>query len=276
MLILRFPNGKRKALTFSYDDGVEQDAKLIQILNDHHLKATFNLNSGLFAAPGTTFPPGTIHRRLSLDAALDLYGNSGHEVAVHCLTHASLPELSPEQIVYEVMQDRLRLEKSFQRIIRGMAYPYGTFDDRTASVLQSCGICYARTVVSTHSFDIPRDWMRLPATCHHDDPRLMELAETFLSSPASFGSQLFYLWGHAYEFEAHHNWDVISRFADKTAGHEGIWYATNMEICSYVNGWHHVFASADGSILHNPTSQTFWFEKDSVPQVILPGQTLSL
>jgi hypothetical protein len=36
-----------KMVTFSYDDVVEQDRKLVEILNPHHLKATFNLNSGI-------------------------------------------------------------------------------------------------------------------------------------------------------------------------------------------------------------------------------------
>lgn len=33
-----------KAVTFSYDDGVTQDIRLVEILNRYGLKATFNLN----------------------------------------------------------------------------------------------------------------------------------------------------------------------------------------------------------------------------------------
>ena len=39
--------GKNKAVTFSYDDGVLQDVRTIEILNKYGLKATFNINSGL-------------------------------------------------------------------------------------------------------------------------------------------------------------------------------------------------------------------------------------
>ena len=35
----------KKAVTFSYDDGVTQDIRLIELLNKYHLKCTFNLNS---------------------------------------------------------------------------------------------------------------------------------------------------------------------------------------------------------------------------------------
>lgn len=40
-------NGKKKAITFSYDDGVTQDIRLIELLDKYGLKCTFNLNSGL-------------------------------------------------------------------------------------------------------------------------------------------------------------------------------------------------------------------------------------
>ena len=40
-------NGKNKAITFSYDDGLTQDIRLIEIFNKYNLKGTFNLNSGL-------------------------------------------------------------------------------------------------------------------------------------------------------------------------------------------------------------------------------------
>lgn len=47
-------DGKRKALTFSYDDGVLQDERLIRIFNKYGLKATFNLNSELLGKPGSS------------------------------------------------------------------------------------------------------------------------------------------------------------------------------------------------------------------------------
>ena len=37
----------KKAVTFSYDDGVTQDIRLVEIFNRYGLKSTFNLNSEL-------------------------------------------------------------------------------------------------------------------------------------------------------------------------------------------------------------------------------------
>lgn len=45
---MRFPDGKCKAATFSYDDGVKADIKLIKIFDKYGVKGTFNLNSILF------------------------------------------------------------------------------------------------------------------------------------------------------------------------------------------------------------------------------------
>ncbi len=45
-------NGKRKAVTFSYDDGVTQDIRLIELFDKYNLKCTFNLNSELFGING--------------------------------------------------------------------------------------------------------------------------------------------------------------------------------------------------------------------------------
>ena len=47
MMVL-YHYGLRKALTLSYDDGVETDIELIRILDEYGILATFNLNSGWF------------------------------------------------------------------------------------------------------------------------------------------------------------------------------------------------------------------------------------
>ena len=273
-MFMRFPGGLKKALTLSYDDGVEQDAELISILNLHGLKCTFNLNSGCWAAEGTEYPEGTIHRRMPLSQAKLLYGEGEHEVAVHCLTHASLVECTPEQIVHEVHEDRVNLERDFGGIIQGMAYPFGTYNDKVVDTLRACGILYSRTVNSTHDFSMPQDWLRLGATCHHGDPKLMELADRFLKEDFPFGSRLFYLWGHSYEFEADNNWQVIEDFCEKMGGRDDIWYATNIEIVDYVNACRAIRTSADGKTLHNPTAISVWADIDGKRVVIKAGETV--
>ena len=261
---LLFPNGLSKALTLSYDDGVEQDARLIEIMNKYGLKGTFNLSGGLFAPEGTVYPEGQIHRRMSKSAAYDLYHNYGHEIALHAYTHPDLTLISKGTAAYQIVKDREALEEMFGRIVRGMAYPYGTNREGTAELLKNCGVAYCRTVEATCRFDIPSDWLRMPSTCHHNHPKLMELTEEFLKEPNFFWSRpkLFYLWGHSYEFEADNNWHVIEEFAARIGGKDDIWYATNIEIYDYVDAWKRMITSADGRRIYNPSNRPIWLWAD--------------
>ena len=276
-IFMRFPGGKRKALTLSYDDGVEQDIRLIDIMKKHGLKGTFNINSGMYAPEGKVYPEGTIHRRMSKSMALDLYRNSGMEVAVHGLTHPFLEQLPDNLCTYEVLQDRINLEEDYGTIVRGMAYPFGTYSDSVVDTLRRCGIVYSRTVESTEKFTIPTDWLRLPATCHHKNPRLMELARQFaeVTGKTNRGPALFYLWGHSYEFEADDNWHVIEEFADYIGGREDIWYATNIEIYDYIDAYNRLIFSMDFTKVYNPTATELYFETKKGAYSVKPGETIT-
>ena len=117
----RFPGGLRKAVTLSYDDGVEQDIRLMEILDKHGIRCTFNLNSGCWAKEGTVYAPGTIHRRMPKSQVEKVYANPNHEVAAHCLTHASLTELSPAEGAHEVVADSENLEATEEEITEMIA-----------------------------------------------------------------------------------------------------------------------------------------------------------
>lgn len=260
---MRFPNGKEKALTLSYDDGVEQDIRLVEILDKYGLKCTFNINSGYYAPEGKTYPEGTVHRRMSHSMAIELYKNSVHEVAVHTYSHPWLETLPSSTVAQEIIEDRKNLEADYGKPIRGMAYPYGTFSDTVVDVLKSSGIAYSRTTVSTEMFNIPSDWLRLPATCHHNNPRLMELVEKFVTMKELTHPKMFYLWGHSYEFEANNNWNIIEKFAEYVGNRDDIWYATNIEIYDYVKAYERLEWSVDLSSVYNPSGLSVWVKVES-------------
>ena len=264
---LRFPGGKSRALTLSYDDGVYQDLRLIEILKKHGIKCTFNLNAGLLG----TEP------RLSKEQILSAYPEDMFEVACHGYTHPWLDECDAANCAAEVLEDRRALEEIFGRPIQGMAYPMGTFTDETVAVLKNCGIRYCRTTVSTESFDMPKDWLRMPATCRHKNPRLMELADRFLEDTIYAPPRLFYVWGHSYEFDNDNNWHVIEQFAEKMGGHEDIFYGTNMDIYNAWLDFTRLESTADGHIIYNPNVRTVWIaNKGGKVYEIKPGQTIEL
>ncbi len=277
---MRFPGGRAKALTFSYDDGVEQDIRLVDIFDKHGLKGTFNINTGSYAPEGKVYPKGQIHRRMTRSRAIELFKDSAHEVAVHTLTHPFLEQLPANMAAAEVLGDKSNIEKDYGKITRGMAYPFGTTSDGVVEVLKSCGIAYSRTTKSTNNFSIPTDWLRLPATCHHCSKELMNLGEKFVNETPARAPWLFYVWGHSYEFEGDDNWDVIENFADLVAFKDDIWYATNIEIYDYCKAYESLIFSNDGTMVYNPSAIEVFFynSRDNSKKAfsVKPGETVTL
>lgn len=274
---LRYPGGRTKALTLSYDDGVEQDIRLIEIMRKNGLKGTFNLNSGMFV-PEDRINRGNWHRRISKSEALEVYTPDVCEVACHGLTHEFCEYCDSASFSLEVLDDRRNLEALFQRQIHGMAYANGSYNDTVVNVCKNAGIYYARTIIATHKFNFPEDWLRLPTTCRHRDPDLDKLADQFIAMDASkYGPKLFYLWGHAYEFAEDNNWEIIENFAEKMGGRDDIWYATNIELYYTWLDYQRLESSADGSIIHNPSVRSVWFaDKKKNIYEVKPGETVKI
>ena len=276
MIAMRFPGGLGKAFTTSYDDGVQQDVRLISIMRKNGIKGTFNLNSGCFAPEGTVYPKGQVHRRMSLSECLEAYKGDDIEVAVHAYTHPFLEKLPVSECVLEIVKDRQTLEEKFGGFVRGGAYPYGTFNDNVVNVLDACGIKYCRTVISTHAFNMPKDWLRLEATCHHNDDKLNALGDEFIAKKVDRDPLMFYLWGHSYEFEGNDNWDVIEGFLAKIGGKSDIWYATNIEIYDYTRAFERLVFSCDGKRVYNPSVTEVWFEANRKLYNVPAGQTIEI
>ena len=220
-------DGKTKAFTMSYDDGVESDRKFLDIINYYGLKCTFNLNSGILGTDDSWKCNELIVKRLPLNGIKELY--KGHEIAVHGRKHLSPVELTDEQFYDEFMADKIALEKIFGEEPLGMAYAYGAYDDRTVSYLKSIGIRYARTVEDSMNFDLQTDLMRFKPTCHHGNDKVFELIDEFLEKPSD-KPQLFYLWGHSYEFDAADDWTVLEQICERISGYDNVFYGTNKEV----------------------------------------------
>ena len=273
-MYMKLKDNKSKVVTLSYDDGVVQDIRLIKIMDKYGLKGTFNINTGQYLPEDTERE--RFYGRMKRSEAIDLYSESGHEVAVHALTHPFLERLSSSEIISEIMEDRRNIEYDYNVIARGMAYPFGTYDDRVIRILKDCGICYSRTIQqSTHGFDFPKNWLTLHPTCHHNDEKLMELAQRFVDEDTQYrGCSMFYLWGHSYEFDDNDNWEVIEEFAKFIGGRDDIWYATNIEIYDYIRAYNSLQVSVDKKIIHNPSAVDIWVSDSGETFEIKAGETL--
>lgn len=225
-------NGKNKAVTFSYDDGIEQDIRLVDIFNTYGMKCTFNLNSGLMTPESCWENKGVHIKRMTPDRLPELY--KGHEIAVHCRTHPALTGLDDDAVRREIADDRSALEKLFGTEIRGMAYPYGAYDERVMRIAGECGIRFARTCADTYGFSLPGTPLAFGASCRHAYAGLKELLEFFLAYEGEEPA-VFCLWGHSYEFDVDGNWDVIEALCKRLAGRSDIFFGTNSEVLFDVN-----------------------------------------
>ncbi len=271
---MRFPGFKKKAFTMSYDDAVQQDARLVDIMLQNGLKGTFNICTERFVPEGTKFPEGQIHRRMTKMETYDLFNKDGIEIAVHGCRHPRLEALPDNECAYEILQDRTNIEKATGKLCRGMAYPYGTFNEKVKEIAKMCGILYARTIDCDESFALSEDWLALKPTCHHNAPNLMALAKEFVEMDVWDQPRMFYLWGHSFEFEANNNWNVIEEFASFMGKREDVWYATNIEIFEYIEAYKQMRVSNDGKIYFNPTSTTLYFDVHFNLYELKPGETL--
>ena len=223
-------NGKKKAITFSFDDGVTQDIRLIEILNHYGLKGTFNLNSALLGVPGNLERNGRpiSHNKVSVRDVRSIY--AGHEIAVHTLSHPRLPLVDDETVIYQVEGDRLALSELAGYEVVGMAYPGGGVnnDERVAELIRKhTGVRYARTITSTGTFTPEKDLYRFNPTVYYIEDCLDETVEQFLAADAG----LLYVWGHSYEMDAEYiSWEHFEEVCRRLAGHGDIFYGTNREV----------------------------------------------
>lgn len=225
--------GKLKTVTFSYDDGITQDKRLIEIFNRYGLKATFNINSELLGLSGELmFGDKRIsHNKVRPEEVKEIY--RGHEIAVHTLTHVMLTEQTDSEVIRQVEEDRKNLERISKDSVVGMAYPCSgaSYDERVAKLIRdNTGVKYARTNKSNFSFE-PQENLRLfnPTVHHTDFDKMFELGKEFLKLSAD-RPQIFYIWGHSYEFDVDDSWNLFEKFCSMIGGRDDIFYGTNRDV----------------------------------------------
>lgn len=225
--------GKKKAITFSFDDGVTQDIRLIEILNRYHLKGTFNLNSGYLGTFGALNVNGKTvrHDKVSGEKLREIY--AGHEIAAHTLTHPNLTGLDEYTIVRQVEEDRKALSLLCGKSVVGMAYPCGGVnnDERVAEIIsRNTPIRYARTITSTYSFELQEgNRLRFNPSVYYVEDCFEDVVDRFLALQTN-RPQLLYIWGHSYEMDADCiTWEKFERICKKLSDKSDIFYGTNQE-----------------------------------------------
>lgn len=146
-----YPYGKKKAFNVTYDDGVLQDIRFVELLNQYQLKGTFNLNSLLLETEFEwTHEGGCVVKRLKTEDVKSLY--TGHEIASHTLTHPYMGSLTKEEILHELSKDKANLERIFGKEVKGFAVPFDYYSELIEKCVKECGFEYARISEERYSF----------------------------------------------------------------------------------------------------------------------------
>lgn len=210
-----------KFFTVSYDDGLEQDRRVIALMEKYGIRGTFNLSSGMFGKKGYVKRFGDLgykdvaqmgrnrrayveHFILSREEAVKLYSSPNVEVASHGTHHLVQSKLTSEQAEEEITQDIHTLSELFGVPVIGHAFPKGSYNDQVLAALRKNGAKYARKVSmyrkpKDFSFD-PNELLITP-TCWHLDSFAESLLERFIRTPVGKEDMVFYMWGHSYELD---------------------------------------------------------------------------
>ena len=279
----RFPGGRDRAFTASYDDAPVFDRPMLDIMDRYGIKCTLNINDSFLADdPEHHMPPEDIRQRVD---------DGGHEIAQHTDHHIAPGLTSPCTVMREVVEGRQKLERRFDRIVRGMAYPDsgirnigpGITYETIRHIVQQAGVAYSRSLgADNNEFRLPGDWYNWIPTAHHDHPHILDWIDEFLEIDlsaryaATRSPLLFYMWGHSYEFDLHHNWDHLEEICRRVGGHDTVWYATNMEIYDYLTAYAALVFDVDETKVYNPGRVPVWFATDGQPYCVQPGETVCL
>ena len=204
-----------------WDDGVEDDIRLCELLREKGAKASFNLNPGFAGAQRVChwrYNDCKDVVRLAKPELPAVY--NGFTIANHSVTHPWPTRIPIAEWRREVSDGRRQLQDIFGQPVLGFAYPYGDTNAATAEAVQDAGHVYARICANATPCFPPADPMLFAADCHHADP---DFWEHYAKAKAA-NAGVFYFWGHSYEFVTAADWQVFSDKLDRfNADPDAVW-----------------------------------------------------
>ena len=262
-----YPGGKAKAFNISYDDGVIQDIRFVELLNRYGLKGTFNLNYGLMRQ-GFTWQHecGMTVRRIQEDQVSAVY--EGHEIASHSYSHPYFDQMGEIDILKELGSDKFFLEKLFGREVAGYATPFYFYSDWMADCVRHCGFEYARISEESNDYSIPEDFYRWKGSKFHWDEDLEDFVKGFLETDQKL--VLCQLVGHSYDLDVLGLWDTLENICRRISENRDVWAATHLEIVRYLRNMEQVRIKEREII--NESSGTLWFRVNGSVISLLPGE----
>lgn len=254
MILRCYPGGKTKAFNITYDDGILQDVRFVSLLNKYGLKGTFNLNSQLMEQEFEwTHETGMVVKRLSMEAARHLY--DGHEIASHTLTHPYLNDKSEAELMWEIGEDKRRLEAFFDREVAGFGVPFHFYDEKVADCVRRCGFEYGRMSEETRSFSPWQDPFFWRCGFFHLAPKLDAYVDGFFRTDVELA--LCQIVGHSYDLDAENLWDKMEEVFRRVSQDPDILPMTHLEIVRYLRAMEQ--SVINEYVIENRSDLPLWF-----------------
>lgn len=264
-----YPGGKRKAFNITYDDGVLQDVRFVELLNRYNLKGTFNLNSELMRTEFAWMHPcGMEVKRLPPAVVCGLY--AGHEIASHTLTHPYMYELPEWEIMWQMQEDKRNLEALFGVEVKGFAVPFDYYSQLIARCAENSGFEYARMSEFSGSYAPCDQWYYWKTGVYHIEDNLTDFAAGFLRTDQELA--VCQIVGHSYDLDAENLWGTMELICAAVSRDPEVWPCTNLELVRYLKAMQQ--AKITDTHIRNHSAAPLWFEVDGQILEVSPGEEI--
>lgn len=235
----------KKYFTIRFDDGVTQDARVMEILRKYGLDCcTFYINTGLLGANWAWVgqqngrPDVTHLRYTQSELRSGIY--DGFDVQSHSLNHLSLKNCTDSEVTYQYVEDARRIKALYGYAPVGTAWAGGDteYTEHSIDVVYKTtdiryGICARRnTDMGLDKFSLPAYFLTWYPTCSFSDGDSMELLEEFIAAEPT-EDMLMLVWCHSYEMDLYDSWDefdlYIKTIAEAAEKDDSIVLVTNSE-----------------------------------------------
>lgn len=228
----------KKYFTISFDDGITQDLKIMEICKKYGFYGcTFNINTGLCGESWDWVgeylgDPSLQHQRFTKDELKSgIY--DGFDVEVHTLTHPSLKSYDKNllKLRKEINRDARNIYRYTGVYPLGMAWPGGDteYTDKTVDLVAGyTKMGFARAVGSTYGFALPEYFLKWYPTCAITDSNVLKYAEEFINAECN-EDMLFYVWGHGYELDLYNSYGTLEKLIKMMTEAEDVVTVTNAE-----------------------------------------------
>ncbi|HEV2340115.1 MAG TPA: polysaccharide deacetylase family protein [Patescibacteria group bacterium] len=129
-----------KPIILTFDDGHwDLDANVLPILKKYNIHATTYIVPGFIGTNSDSLTPQEMQ---------DVVNSGLIDIGAHTVHHISLKGKPLALVQYEVDQSKAMLENTYHIHVYSFAYPYGTFDQQTITVVKQAGFTTATSTIA--------------------------------------------------------------------------------------------------------------------------------